>query len=164
MMLLRPSLRADSTGQTATAILTLGVVPQAGRIQVYGFDNLNPTVYANQTATFQVAMAPTGITGSVQAVYAGNGTAKWVHSTPGFLYAGPTYANGMVIDAAIWGNYSGTTIEVLKAVSGALLAHYNVSGMVDGEPVVVDGRIYFGTSTSTFTGNGRFQYSAIRPL
>jgi PKD repeat protein len=69
----------------------------------------------------------------------------------------------LVIDGAIWGNYSDTTVEVLSAATGALLAQYNVTGMVDGEPAEADGRIYFGTATPTFTGNGKF-YALDIPL
>ena len=153
----------DALGHTASAILTLGILPQSGGIWVDGFFDQEPTVLVNQAATLQVTMASSSVTGSVRAVDAGNGTTRWLHSSPGFLYAGPTYANGLVIDAAMASNFTWTTIEVLNATTGRLLSTYNVTGMVDGEPVVADGRIYFGTATSTFRGNGEF-YALDLPL
>lgn len=153
----------DSMSHTASAILTLGVIPQSRGLTVLGFYNEAPTIVLGKAATLAVEMASSTVTGSVRAVYAGNGTTQWVHSTPGFLFAGPTYANGLVIDAAISGNFTWTTLEVLNAATGSRLAFYGVSGMVVGEPVVADGRIYFGTATSTFIGNGKF-YALDLPL
>lgn len=161
----RVEVYANESGGSQTsviAILTLGVVPQSTTVQVLGSFNQNPTVAVGQPAVIQTAFSSTRTPGSMWGVFAGNGTAKWVHGSPGFFYAGPTYANGLVIDAAIAGNYSWTTIEVLNATTGGLLTSYNVTGMVTGEPIVADGRIYFGTTSAGFTGNGDLYALEIR--
>lgn len=157
---------ANETGgsqSSLVAVLTLSVNPQSGSVQALGAFDLDPTVSNGQSATLQSEFISTANAGSIWAVYPGNGTPAWKFGSAGFYYAGPTYANGLVIAAAIAQNYSWSTIEVLDAASGNLLATYNVSGMVDGEPAVADGRIYFGTATSTFRGNGKF-YALDIPL
>jgi hypothetical protein len=145
------------------AMLTLGVVPQSTEIQILGSFDLLATVTNSQATAVLVSVSSDKSPGSIWAVYPSNGTSKWIHGSPGFFYAGPTYANGLVVDAAMAENYSWTTIEVLNAETGVLSASYNVSAMVTGEPIVADGRIYFGTTPAGYSGNGSF-YALEIPL
>ena len=84
-----------------------------------------------------------------------NGTPSWTASTQGFAQAGLTVADGLIVDAVDWGNYSGSTLEVRNASSGALLfAHDFVGQQVNGEPVVADGRIFCASGPDSLNGTG----------
>lgn len=71
-----------------------------------------------------------------------------------------TYADGLVI-AGLSENgpkYSLTngTLAVLNAATGKPLYLLNLTGnIITGQPVVSDGRIFFGTAGNNFTGQGR---------
>jgi outer membrane protein assembly factor BamB len=94
-------------------------------------------------------------TGSVQAFDAGTGALKWQRCTPGFVRAGITYADGLVIDAAdTLGNYS-STVEIRNSSTGNRVAAIGLLNQtVTGQPVVSDGRLFFGTGNwTTFCGN-----------
>lgn len=155
----------DSVGHHAEAILTQGVTSQGAEVNVLSGFAKTSSVAVGTATVINVSMRTQLVEGpgSIDALYPSNGTVEWSHSSPGTFYAGPSYANGLVIDAAIWPNCTWTSLEILSATSGKLLAQFNVSGMVTGEPVVADGRIYFGTTPSDFTGSGKF-YALNIPL
>lgn len=92
--------------------------------------------------------------GTIRAVYPSNGTVKWDQCTRGIVNAGLTYADGLVIDGTAWMNEFGGSLEVRSATNGAILNSWNFNQSVTGEPVVFDGRIFFGTGNlSTLCGN-----------
>lgn len=151
----------DSIHSGATAAATLGILPKSGSWNLVAIGNATPaSVMANSQSMIQVVVNDTYVStqidpGTVRALYPNNGTVKWLHVSPGLVRAGVTYADGLVIDAATWWNFTGSTLEVLNAATGARLYEYNVSGQISGEPVVADGRIYFGTAGgSSFSGPG----------
>ena len=57
------------------------------------------------------------------------------------------------MDAADWKNNYYGTVEVRSAATGTVLRNITVSQGVNGEPVISDGRLYFGTGNWTLCGN-----------
>jgi outer membrane protein assembly factor BamB len=91
--------------------------------------------------------------GSVRAVYPNNGSIKWESCAPGDVRAGLTVADGLVVDAADWKNNAFGTLEVRSAATGTVLKNITVSQGINGEPVISDGRLFFGTGNWTLCGN-----------
>ncbi|MCI4364448.1 MAG: PKD domain-containing protein [Thermoplasmata archaeon] len=83
--------------------------------------------------------------GSVWAL-APSGATIWHVGVGGYIRAGVTYADGLVIAAAIGSSNNASSVIILNATNGRLIAEYNASGQVNGEPAVADGRVYFGTA------------------
>ncbi|HEV2165512.1 MAG TPA: PKD domain-containing protein [Thermoplasmata archaeon] len=88
------------------------------------------------------------------------GTARWadpsVSGITGYAEAGLAIANGIVVAALDWDNMTGSSLVVLDSATGAGLFTENFTGqMINGGPVVSDGRIFFGTA-STFDTTGDF--------
>lgn len=132
-----------------------------------------PTYGAVAPAAFgggRIYLAGGPVSGSSGSIFAlsPTGTAIWHVGVNGYVRAGVTYANGLVIAAAISNSSNTSSLTVLNAATGRLLYEYNVTGEISGEPAVADGRIYFGTATynSTtggFSGSGRL-YALNIPL
>jgi hypothetical protein len=149
----------DFNHNVVSSTSTLGITPLTGSSDLIDLAEGSPATVTYpgvvQIGVFSSDSYLVENPGTVRALYPGNGTAKWIHVSPGLVRAGVTYADGLVIDAATSWNFSWSTIEVLNAATGALLYELNVSGQVPGEPVVADGRIYFGTAGgSGFSGPG----------
>ena len=84
-----------------------------------------------------------------------DGTSSWTAPSMGFTQAGLTVADGLLVDAVDWTNYSGSSLEVRNASTGALLYEYNFSGQqINGEPVVADGRIFCASGPVSLNGTG----------
>ncbi len=91
--------------------------------------------------------------GSVRSVNLTTGAVKWESCALGIVRAGLTYANGIVVDAADWTNNYGATVEVRNANTGAVLDSILANQTVNGEPIISNGRLFFGTGNWTLCGN-----------
>ena len=95
-----------------------------------------------------------GDNGQLKALHA-NGTLAWGVGTPGFTQAGLTTADGLLVAAIDWSNYTGASLQVRNASNGALLYHFDFPGQqVNGEPVVADGRIFCASGPVSLNGTG----------
>lgn len=96
--------------------------------------------------------------GAIRSVNATTDSLNWGACLPGFVHAGVTYANGLVLVAALWKNSTkawNTTFEVFNASTGALLFTRVLNGTIDGEPIVWDGRIFLSVGNFyTLCANG----------
>lgn len=99
--------------------------------------------------------------GSVRAVLPDNRTA-WVHYTPGFVIGGASYADGLVLDAALNESSSASgfrvnsTVEILNASTGDLLRSLSFPGeAVNSTLTVADGRVYIGLANESSSRDGR---------
>ena len=105
------------------------------------------TLYFGTVAT----MFPngTGTLGSVQAVDPDNGHLRWETAVPSAVYAGATYADGLVVVGLTGGG-----LLVLNATNGDILRN-QPTGYIWGEPIVVDGEVLCtsGSESSSLGGN-----------
>ncbi len=87
--------------------------------------------------------------GTIRAVNPSNGSVRWDQCAKGSVMAGLTYANGLIIDGTSWADGYGGTLEVRNASTGVVLISWSFPQAITGEPVVSDGRIFFGTGNAT---------------
>ncbi|MCI4348624.1 MAG: PQQ-binding-like beta-propeller repeat protein, partial [Thermoplasmata archaeon] len=132
-------------------------------------DNLSIPSAAWTAQTFQYDKSPAAFGGgllylggydSISGIDPNSGSPAWTTYTTnyadGFVEAGVTYANGLVIAGVDWSNFTGSTLLVLNASSGALLYSYAIPGMmINGEPIVSDGRIFVGVGPTSLSGTGQ---------
>lgn len=147
------TLKATGSSIPAWTLRTSNTPPNSGgwNIAPAAFDG--STLYFGGSATVLTTHGNQACPqGSVRAVYP-NGTIKWESCAPGDVRAGLTVANGVVVDAADWKNNYYGTVEVRSAATGTVLKNITVSQGVNGEPVISDGRLYFGTGNWTLCGN-----------
>jgi len=89
--------------------------------------------------------------GGVWAVYPDNGTVAWATGLSGGVYAGVTYASGLVVVGENGG--SSGNLVVLDSSTGAVL--YNrETWKIYGEPIVVNGEVIFATGDIFANDNG----------
>jgi PKD repeat protein len=157
----------DRLSHSTYSVLTMAVLPESGALEVASMVAMPPSVVASGTTTIIVQMVGTPNLGSIYSV-SPSGATNWHVGVPGYVRAAVSYANGLVISAGIWSSNNGSTITLLNAQTGAVVTEYNVSGEVNGEPAIADGRIYFGTAyynpvTEGFTSEG-YVYALGIPL
>jgi hypothetical protein len=96
--------------------------------------------------------------GTIKAINTGNWTKPsgkswtWQHCAPGPIDGGLTYANGLVIYAALTNGTQASELNVLYASNGTIAAgpfYFSHNQSIAGEPIVVDGRIFVGTGNFT---------------
>jgi outer membrane protein assembly factor BamB len=119
--------------------------------------NVAPAAF-NGTAIFlggtYATVNGTQCTGTISAVNPTDGSLRWEKCTPGFVRAGITYADGLVVDAADTVGNRSSTVEVRNSSTGAVVASISVNQTVTGQPVIANGRLFFGTGNwTTFCGN-----------
>jgi hypothetical protein len=104
--------------------------------------------------------------GSVREIYPSNGTVHKAVGTTGYVLAGITYSNGLVIDSAVNlpGVRAGSTLEVRDASSLAPLYSYKSGLQMNAEPIVFDGRIYVTSAPSSYQGPGSLYVFGLTPV
>ncbi len=116
-----------------------------------GYGTIVPATYSRSVLYAGGGRTPSGDAGSVVAFDPATGAVRFVHATPGAVLAGmPAVGDVLLVASNASGNGS-STLEVLDAGSGAVLATFPGSGASFAAPALGHGAVVWATADGRVT-------------
>jgi len=95
----------------------------------------SPTVW-NQTVYI-------GVSGSIKAIWAKNGTERWTYIAPNPVHTSPVISDGIIYAGA--NDYMGTSAVAVDALTGQEIWNASIPDFVTSAPLVLGNSVYFGS-------------------
>ena len=109
-----------------------------------------------------------GISGTLRALWAKNGTERWVYSAPNPVHSSPVIDNGIIFAGA--NDYSGTSAFAVDAQTGQEVWRAPIPDFVTSTPLAVGDSVYFGCENSVLyclkrsDGAERWNFTVDEPI
>ncbi len=116
-----------------------------------GYGTIVPATYSSSLLYAGGGRTPSGDAGSVVAFDPVGGSVRFVHATPGAVLAGMPAVGDVLLAASTASGNGSSTLEVLDARSGAVLASFPGSGASFAAPAMGHGVVVWATADGRVT-------------